>query len=101
MATIVGKAMDLDVPRTWAPLKIAGCALTYTHSNSNENAKIALVKASMLTENKYKSQLRHSRQKSMTLLRVRLGTRPARKHEANLVHEISNVVYYIEGRLIG
>jgi len=22
LATIVGKAMDLDVPRTWAPLKI-------------------------------------------------------------------------------
>merc|ERR1719389_185792 len=44
---------------------------------------------------------RHLRQKSNTLLGVRLGTRPARKHEANLVHEISNVVYDIEGRLIG
>merc|ERR1711879_296263 len=38
---------------------------------------------------------------SLVLLRVRLGARPASKHESDLVDEVSNVVDNVESHLIG
>merc|ERR1719436_228356 len=69
--------MNLDVPRTWAPLKIELGVPLHTHiRTATKTRKSPLVKASMLTENKYKQQ----DTKSYQLVHITFPSRTCRPH---------------------
>merc|ERR1719362_1544667 len=78
---IVGNVMDLDVPRAWAPLKIE---LTHIRT-ATKTQKSPLVKASMLTENKYKQQ----DTKSYQLVHITFPSRTCRAHFKAKEHDPS------------